>query len=119
VTVCDIIDTLPAHVVYGAPGYQQLEIGKILAGDIMSDMLVSVETDVLLVTGLATDQAIRSADMIGANVVLLANDKLPLPGMKILAEECGITLLATPMPIYESCVALGTMQGFRRQEQLP
>jgi len=109
VTVCDIVDTLPAHVVYGAPGYQELEIGKIVAGDIMSDILVSVETGVLLVTSLATEQTVRSADLVDAAVILLVNDKMPLKAMKNLAEECGITLLATPMPMYESCVALHSM----------
>lgn len=105
--VTEIVENLPAHVVYGAPGYQNLEIGRIIAGDLMSDILVTVENDALLVTSLATEQAIRCADMIGATAILLVNDKLPLPGMKVLAEDCGITLLATPMPMYESCVALG------------
>ncbi len=114
-TVCDIVDTLPAHVVYGAPGFQELEIEKIVAGDIMSDILVSVETDVLLVTSLATEQTVRSADLVGATVILLVNDKLPLQTMKSLAEECGITLLATPMPMYESCVALNSMRRFGPQ----
>lgn len=114
-TLCDIVDTLPAHVVYGAPGYRETRIDKILAGDLMSDILVSVETDVLLVTSLATEQTVRSADMIGATVILLVNDKLPLQSMKTLAEECGITLLATPMPMYESCAALGRMRRYDEQ----
>ncbi len=105
-------------MVYGAPGYQKLEIGKILAGDIMSDILVSVETDVLLVTSLATEQTIRSADLVGASVILLVNDKLPLQIMKKLAEECGISLLATPMPMYESCVALSRMRQVGFQEHI-
>lgn len=110
-TICDIIETLPAHLVYGAPGYHDLTLQKILAGDIMSDILVTVETDVLLVTGLATEQAVRSADMVGAPVILLVNDKLPLQSMKVLAEQCGITLLATPMPMYEACVTLNFLQN--------
>ncbi len=114
-TISDIIDTLPAHVVYGAPGFQELKIGKIVAGDLMSDILVSVETDVLLVTSLATEQTIRSADIVGAPVILLVNDKLPLPSMKILAEQCGITLLATPMPMFESCVTLGFLEAHNEE----
>ena len=108
--IIDIVDTLPAHVVYGAPGFQDLETGKIVAGDLMSDILVSVETDVLLVTSLATEQTVRSADLIGAAVILLVNDKLPLPSMKIIAEECGITILATPMPMFEACATLAYLE---------
>lgn len=109
-TVCDIVNTLPAHVVYGAPGFQELKIGKIVAGDLMSDFLITVETEILLVTSLATEQTVRSADIIGAPVILLVNDKLPLQTMKTIAEECGITLLATPMPMFETCVTLSYLQ---------
>ncbi len=112
-TVRDIVENLPAHVVTGSDGYRDLEIGKVLAGDMMSDMLVSLDSDALLVTSLATEQTVRCADMIGASVILLVNDKLPLPEMKTIAEDCGITILATPMPMYESCLTLGFLQSTR------
>lgn len=104
--IADIVQSLPAHIVVGAEGYRELCIEHILAGDLMSDILVSVESDSLLITSLATEQTIRSADIVGAPAVLLVNDKLPTPGMKALAQTCGITLLATPLPMFESCVAL-------------
>jgi len=34
------------------------------------------------------------------------NDKLPGAGMKALAEQCGVSVLGTPMPMYEACAAL-------------
>jgi len=110
VTIRDVIENMPAHVVYGPPGYLDMHVGKIVAGDLMSDILVSVETDALLVTSLATEQSVRSADIVGSPAVLLVNDKLPLPSMRVLAEECGIALLATPMPMFESCVILSQLQ---------
>jgi len=110
VTIRDIVETLPAYVACGKPGYQDMTPGKIVAGDIMSDLLVSVETDIFLVTSLATDQTIRSADLIGATAVMLVNDKLPTPGMKELASECDITLLSTPLPMYEACITLRYLQ---------
>jgi hypothetical protein len=111
VTLRQIIENLPAHVVYGVAGFQDSQITTVLAGDLMSDMLVSVETDALIVTSLATEQAVRSADVIGASAILLVNDKLPLPSMRNLAMECDITLLATPMPMYETCVTLGFLRS--------
>jgi len=110
VKITSIVENLPAHVVYGAPAYQTLDLRTILAGDLMSDILVSVYTDALIVTSLATEQTVRSADIVGARAILLVNDKLPLPSMKKLAEQCDITLLATPMPMFESCVTLGFLQ---------
>lgn len=114
--ILDLVEDLPAHVVYGAPGYQALALGKVIAGDLMSDVLVSVETNILLVTSLATEQAVRSADIIGATVILLVNDKLPTAGMKRLAKECAITLLATPMPMFEACVTLGYLGSAKGDE---
>lgn len=116
--ILDIVENLPAHVVFGAEGYKDAEIGKILAGDLMSDMLVSLDEGALLVTSLATEQTVRSADMIGASVILLVNDKLPLPSMKNLAEECGITILATPMPMFESCLTLGFLQNLKHENDI-
>ena len=75
----------------------------------MSDILVSVSSGYLLVTSLATEQAVRTADIACAVAVLLVNDKLPTAGMKALAEESGITLLATPLPMYEACIALNKL----------
>lgn len=110
VSIKNIIETLPAHMVYGAPGYQELRFTSIIAGDLMSDILVSVESNALLVTSLATEQALRSADMVGSPAVLLVNDKLPTLGMRALAEDLEITLFATPMPMYEACAELSRIQ---------
>jgi hypothetical protein len=104
-----IVETLPAHIVYAAENYKDIQIGKAVAGDLMSDILVSVSSGYLLVTSLATEQAVRTADIACAVAVLLVNDKLPTAGMKALAEESGITLLATPLPMYEACIALNKL----------
>jgi hypothetical protein len=110
VTVSRLVENLPAHIVYSASGWQSLDLHTVIASDLMSDVLVSVDSDALLVTSLATEQTVRSADMVGAPVILLVNDKLPSQAMKTLAEQCGITVLATPMPMYEACVTLGILQ---------
>lgn len=107
-----IVENLPAHVVYGPSGFQRMVLDHVVAGDLMSDILVSVDANYLLVTSLATEQAMRTADIVGASAVLLVNDKLPSFGMKELAEDSGITLLATPLPLYDACVALGNLELF-------
>ena len=109
-TVTSIVENLPAHLVYGAPGWHEINLHTVIATDLMSDVLVSVDDAALLVTSLATEQTVRSADLVGAIAILLVNDKLPTHEMKTLAESCGITVLATPMPMYESCITLGFLQ---------
>jgi len=106
VTLKTIIEELPAHLVWGPQGWQNIAITRVIAGDLMSDILVMVETEALLVTGLATDQSVRCADMVGASAVLVVNDKLPDPSMRLHAEAAGIPVLATPMPLFETCVTL-------------
>lgn len=110
-TIRDIVENLPAHVVWGPPGFIDHAVQRVIAGDLMSDMLLSVEPDALMVTSLATEQAVRSADLLCAPAILLVNDKLPTPEMKRMAESFGITLLATPMPMFESCTTLGFLQN--------
>lgn len=109
-TINEIVDTLPAHIVHAANSVHSIEINEIVAGDLMSDILVSVGSNELLVTGLATEQAVRTADIIGAAAVLLVNDKLPTESMRSLAVESDITLLATPLPMYEACVVLANLK---------
>ncbi len=112
VTIQSIIENLPAHVVYGPPNFQNIPVEHVVAGDLMSDILVSVDAGDILVTSLATEQSIRTGDIVGASAVLLVNDKLPTHSMKELAEASEITLLATPLPLYDACIALGNLELF-------
>lgn len=105
-SVLEIIENLPAHIVYPSKNIHEIEISKVLAGDLMSDFLVSTDSVNLLITGLATEQTVRTADILGAQIILLVNDKLPSDNMKRIAEETDITVLATPLPLYEACIAI-------------
>ena len=109
-TIKTIIESLPAHIVFLTENTEDILIQNIIAGDMMSDMLVSIESNVLLVTSLSNEQAIRTADIICASAILLVNDKLPTKKMKELAANSDISLLATPLPMYEACVALGNLE---------
>jgi hypothetical protein len=111
ITICDIVEMLPAHLVYAPEGVRGIKIDKIIAGDLMSDILVSIDEHYLLVTSLATEQAIRTADIVSAAAVLLVNDKLPAAGMKAQAADSAIALLATPLPMFEACAALSALQA--------
>jgi hypothetical protein len=111
ITICDIVEMLPAHLVYAPKSARDIQIEKIIAGDLMSDILVTIDQNYLLVTSLATEQAVRTADIVGAAAVLLVNDKLPAAAMKAQAEDSNIALLATPLPMYEACASLSVIQA--------
>ena len=103
-TVKDIVAALDAKVLVDA------DIERIVRGvvacDLMSDVLVVDEDDLLLLTSLASDQAIRTAQVIGAAAVVVVNNK-PLPdSMEKVAQSLGITLATTSLTKYEACVAV-------------
>lgn len=111
-TIYDLIQNLPAYVVHAEEESLHTEVSAIVAADLMSDVLLSVDAPCLLVTSLATDQVIRTCDISGIQAVLLVNDKLPSPAMKKLAKDVGITLLASPQPMYEACVNIHLLKSF-------
>ncbi|NLM01148.1 MAG: hypothetical protein GX220_06825 [Treponema sp.] len=109
-TLQEIVENLPIHLCHGANGWKDVKIKKIVAGDLMSDILVSIDADTLLITSLATEQAIRTADIVCAAAVLLVNDKLPTLAMKDLAEDSNITLMCSPFPMFETCANLTNLE---------
>lgn len=88
--------------------FEQRRIHNVVASDLMSDVLVVAQEDFLLVTSLASDQMIRTADLVGAAGVVLVNGKRPPASVLKLATDLDIALLRTPLPKYEACLAIGT-----------
>lgn len=102
-----LVDTLEAELAYAPDGWEQINIETVFASDLMSDVLMSDRDELLLLTSLSTEQSIRSAGIVGAEAVVVANNKTVTDGMVELAEEQGIALFCTRFPKYESCIRLG------------
>lgn len=85
---------------YGRP------VGHVVVSDLMSDVLLVDNDDILLITSLASDQVLRTAQIVGAMGVVVANGK-PLPStMPEVARSLGIPLATSPLPKYEICTLL-------------
>ncbi len=96
-----IIEQVGANVIVGNPeSYDAVE--KAFSSDLMSDVLTLDEDNILLITGLANVQLIRTAEMADINVVLLARNKKATPEMIQLAEENGLLLLQTAYSIFRT-----------------
>lgn len=80
--------------------------------DLMSDVLSFIKSGALLLTGLNNPQAIRTAEMSEVKVICLVRDKQPSTEMIALAQENGIFLLTTSLPMFEACGKL-YMNGLR------
>lgn len=71
--------------------------------DLMSDVLAFIKPGAMLLTGLTNPQSIRTADVADIRVVCYVRGKQPPIETLQLAREKGITVLATPLRLYEAC----------------
>lgn len=96
----DIIRLAHARLVSGSE-LDKHNLQKAFSSDLMSDVLTLEEEHILLITGLANSQLIRTAEMADIEVVLLARNKKATPEMIELANEVGIVLLESPFSIFK------------------
>ena len=80
-----------------------VEVRRICAADLMSDVLSFAEPGSVLVTGLCNTQVVNTADMADIVAVIFVRGKHPPPEAIVLAEEEGIPLVITPHSMFEAC----------------
>ena len=80
-----------------------LEVNAVKASDLMSDVLTMSDSGVLLLTGLTNIQAVRTAEIAEISAIIFVRGKKPEKETIELAEKKNIPLLATQLPMYESC----------------
>ena len=102
-----IAHILEAELVCGPEQWEHINIETVFASDLMSDVLMSDRDHMLLVTSLSTEQSVRSAGIVGAEAVIIANNKTVTEGMIELAKDQDIALFRARAPKYELCVRLG------------
>lgn len=83
-----------------------LEIHDAAVSELMSDVLTMEHDNLLLITGLCTDQAIRTADIMGAVAVIITQGKHVSESMKKIAHESGISLFKTDLQNFSMCQLL-------------
>lgn len=71
--------------------------------DLMSDVLTLEEHDILLITGLANPQTIRTAEMADISLIIIVRGKEVTEEMKKLARENEITVLSSPFSMFKVC----------------
>ena len=101
-TVREIVDILEADVLTGEEN-MDMEIHSGCGADLMSDVMAFVKESVILCTGLVNPQVIRTAEMMDINVICFVRGKVPGEAVIELAQEKGITILATKHPLFIAC----------------
>lgn len=78
-----------------------LEISCAFASDLMSDVLRWHDDNMVLITGLATIQALRTAEISGIPCIVFARGKHVTEEMLELARESNIIIISSPQSMYE------------------
>ena len=100
--VRDIAKTVSATVLVGEDKLDS-DIRAACGSDLMSDVLAYVNgRDLVLLTGLANIQVIRTAEVIDLWCILFVRGKVPPKNVLDLAQERGMVVLSTDYSIYEA-----------------
>ncbi len=99
--ISDIIRLTEARVAAGNPD-EKIDIERAFSSDLMSDVLTLDDHHIVLITGLANVQLIRTVEIADVPVVILCRNKNATPEMIDLANEIGIVLLETPFSIFRT-----------------
>ena len=78
------------------------EVDRAFCSDLMSDVLTLGCSDILLITGLAHVQAIRTAEMADIRYILMVRDKEVTEEMIRLVKENDMVLIKTSFSMFKS-----------------
>ncbi len=99
----DCVEVLDARILVPAAD-MDMEIRVACGADLMSDVMAfSCSSNEVMLTGLVNLQAIRTAEMMDVKVVVFVRGKAPSDPMISLAEEKGICILSTGLPMFTAC----------------
>jgi predicted transcriptional regulator len=98
----EIAEQLEAQVLVGN-GLHEIEVTRCGAADLMSDVLARPADGTLLMTGLTTIQAIRTAKIAGVVAVVFVRGKRPAPEVLTVAKTEGILLFSSPYSMFVCC----------------
>ncbi len=110
-TLEEIRQILNCQVLTGEEALSR-EVTHGCGADLMSDVLMFIKPDAVLLTGLTNVQSVRTADVADVKAIVYVRGKTPEPGAVALAKEKGIVLLLTALPMFEACGRL-YLRGLR------
>jgi len=97
----EIVKIIDGNVVAGACFLEQ-EVSKGFASDLMSDVLTIDSEEIVLITGLANLQAIRTAEMSDITCIVFARNKKVTPEMLDLANENNMVIVECKWSVFKT-----------------
>lgn len=99
--VVDIVNITNGKTVCGSEKLDA-ELTHAFSSDLLSDVLTLNRTGILLITGVANLQTIRTAEMAEVACILLVRNKKATAEMIYLASELGLTVIESPFSMFGS-----------------
>ena len=99
----ELAEQIGATIWAGRRDPSSVEVERIYAGDVISDLLREASEATLLVTSLVSPQLLRVAELMDVPGICFVNGRLPEPGISAAAAESGIVLLVSPTDLIETC----------------
>jgi len=103
-----IRDVLNATVIEGRE-YLDSTVEHVYASDLMSDVLAFGQSNSILLTGLASQQALITAHMAEFKGIILVRGKKPTDGSAELARNSQLVLMSTDLDMYDTCVRIDSL----------
>jgi len=104
----EIAELLNAEIVYGEQ-FAHHEVEFAFASDLMSDVLTTKKDSMMLITGLANVQTIRTAEMSDIHCIVFARGKKVneemielAEGLEIVLIECKYSMFKTSGLLYQA-----------------
>jgi len=104
--------TLFAETIFDSGAEPENGYNTVCACDMMSELLAVMNQSshhnrgIILLTGLANPQVIRTSELVDIRLIVFLRDKRPAQETVDLAKRCGITIMSTPYTMYKSCGVL-------------
>lgn len=98
--VIDLVKYIDGRVICGEEALDK-EVNFAFASDLMSDVLTVKKEKLLLITGLANIQAVRTAEMSDIEVILFVRNKTINEDMIELAKESNIILISCATTLFK------------------
>jgi len=103
--IADILKLLNAKIITGSDKLDE-EVLFGFASDLLSDVLTVDSEQLLLLTGMANLQAIRTAEMSEIACIVFVRDKKMTPEMIELASENNIVTIESPFSMFRTISVL-------------
>ena len=103
--IADVVKLLNANLITGNDKLDE-EVLRGFASDLLSDVLTTDIERLLLLTGMANLQAIRTAEMAEIICIVFVRDKKMTPEMIELASDINIVTIESPFSLFRAISAL-------------